>query len=190
MAYHKLWVMAECSAETLRSANVLATLLTAVVATRCHALIHRQPWSSYSFHTGVNIALFPVIFFFSALYYTDVVSTLAVLFAYQNHLLRVGSKPPGFLNGLWTVVLGVAALSMRQTNVFWVVVYMGGLEAAHAVRSLKPPPFEPPNHPLSFFEHVRFYAWRDSVGDVHDPPLNEAWPEGKTFPLSCLLFIR
>lgn len=83
------------------------------------------------------------------------------------------------MNGVWTVILGVAALFMRQTNVFWVVIYMGGLEAAHAVRLLRPPPVEPPKGPLSLVEHIRFYVWRDSVGDMHDPQLNKAWPEGK-----------
>jgi len=194
VAYHKLWMMAKCSVYSLRYVNVLANLVTALVAARCHELVGARSseqsgrravgeHSSSSFHTGLNIALFPVIFFFSALYYTDVVSTLVVLVAYQNHLLRVGPERPGFFNGIWTVILGVAALFMRQTNVFWVVVYMGGLEAAHAIRLLRPPPVQPPKGPLSFAEHVRFYVWRDSVGDMHDPELNTAWPEGKRRPL-------
>src|SRR4051812_7721932 len=34
-------------------------------------------------HTALNIALFPPLFFFSALYYTDVISTLVVLLSYS-----------------------------------------------------------------------------------------------------------
>ncbi|KAK0643882.1 DIE2/ALG10 family-domain-containing protein [Cercophora newfieldiana] len=191
VAFHKLWMM-QCTVYSLRYLNITATLSIALIATRCHALVTARisgrgnGHSSASFHTGLNIALFPVIFFFSALYYTDVVSTLVVLLAYENHLLRVGPQRPDFLNGIWTVVLGVAALCMRQTNVFWVVVYMGGLEAAHAVRLLSPPPVEPPKGPLSFAEHIRFYVWRDSVGDMHDPQLNAAWPEDWLF---CLISI-
>jgi alpha-1,2-glucosyltransferase len=188
VAYHKFWMISQCTVYSLRYLNVLATLSTALIAAQCHALVTTRASGRVngspliSFHTGLNIALFPVIFFFSALYYTDVVSMLAVLLAYQNHLLRTGPERPGFLNGIWTVILGVVALFMRQTNVFWVVVYMGGLEAAHAVRMLRPKPVEPPKGPLSLSEHIRFYVWRDSVGDMHDPKLNAAWPEGKGYP--------
>jgi alpha-1,2-glucosyltransferase len=157
--------MPDCNTSSLRSNNLLATLLTAGFASQCRHLIEvraaererkpvpRSP-SFYSFHTGLNIALVPVIFFFSALYYTDVLSTLVVLVAYRNHLLRLGPKPPSLLNNLWTVVLGVAALSMRQTNVFWVVVYMGGLEAVHVL-------------PI-----------QEGLSKLHDPPLDQSGPEG------------
>ncbi|KAK1755540.1 glycosyltransferase [Echria macrotheca] len=183
VATHQLFMFTTCSTLSLRSTNLLATLLTAMVATRCHMAIqaqHGQRSHGQSLHTGLNIALFPVIFFFSALYYTDVVSTLAVLIAYENHLTRVGEQRPGILNDVWTVVLGLAALLMRQTNVFWVVVYMGGLEAVHALRQLRPAPVEVPKN-MSLVEHVRFYLWRDSVGERHDPPLGEAWPEDWLF---------
>lgn len=186
-------MLAECTVFSLRYTNLLATLAISLVSALCRDSLDARTAerdskpmsptpSHFSFHSGLNIALFPVIFFFSALYYTDIFSTLIVLVAYHNHLYRLGPESPRFLNDLWTVLLGVAALFMRQTNVFWVVVYMGGLEAAHAIRSLKPPPVEPPKGPLSLVEHVRFYAWRDSVGDMHDPPLNTAWPEGTALP--------
>ena len=168
-------------------------MAVALVAAQCRSLAEArtaerdaQPArgaSLHAFHTAFNIALFPVIFFFSGLYYTDVVSTLAVLVAYKNHLARLGSDT-GILDGLWAVLLGVVALFMRQTNVFWVVVYMGGAEAVHAIRSIKPAPVEPPKGPLSIVEHVKFYVWRDSVGELHDPKLNQSNPEGEF----CLLF--
>jgi alpha-1,2-glucosyltransferase len=157
--------MPDCNTSSLRSNNLLATLLTAGFASQCrhiievraaeraHKPVPRSP-SFYSYHTGLNIALVPVIFFFSALYYTDVVSTLVVLVAYRNHLLRVGPKPPSLINDLWTVILGVAALFMRQTNVFWVVVYMGGLEAVHVL-------------PI-----------QEGFSKLHDPPLDQSGPEG------------
>ena len=178
VAYHKLRVFAICTPLSLRATNLFATLLTAVVACQCRHLVETRAAeregkalsrgiSLYAYHTGLNIALFPVIFFFSALYYTDVVSTLVVLVAYRNHLLRLGPHPPGFVNDLWTVILGVAALFMRQTNVFWVVVYMGGLEAVHVLRSSKP-------------------ADGISLTKLHDPPLSQSGPEGMqlTIPAS------
>jgi alpha-1,2-glucosyltransferase len=185
-------MMAKCTASSLRHTNLLATMAVALVAAQCRSLVQAQaavrnashtPGATfYALHTAFNIALFPVIFFFSGLYYTDVVSTLAVLVAYKNHLARLGKETPGFLNGFWTVTLGVIALFMRQTNVFWIVVYMGATEAVHAIRAIKPAPVEPPEGPLSFVEHVKFYAWRDSVGELHDPKLNNSSPEGKQTP--------
>jgi len=173
-------MVAKCSTLTLRYTNLLGTLFVAMVAARCRSFIQdrREKRSPvHSFHTGLNIALFPVIFFFSGLYYTDVISTLVVLVAYENHLYRVGQEAPNLFNDLWTLMLGVAALFMRQTNIFWVVVYMGGLEAIHAVRQLKPPLVDTPKQ-MTLLEHVKFYLWRDSVGDLHDPPLHAAWPGG------------
>ncbi|KAK3903732.1 glycosyltransferase [Staphylotrichum tortipilum] len=173
VAYHKLWMIAECTPSSLRSNNLFATLLTALLAAQCRQLIEvrgaeregktaAQGISAYAFHSGINIALFPVIFFFSGLYYTDVVSTLVVLVAYRNHLQRVGQNAPGLGNDLWTVLLGVVALFMRQTNVFWVVVYMGGLEAVHVARSVKP-------------------AGEGLLAKVHDPTLNQSGPEDWLF---------
>ncbi|KAK4031835.1 glycosyltransferase, partial [Parachaetomium inaequale] len=172
VAYHKFRRLSECTPSSLRSTNVLATLLTALLAAQCRHLIEvraaeragKQGSGSVSFnayYTGLNIALFPVIFFFSALYYTDVLSTSVVLAAYRHHLLRVGTQLPGLVNGLWTVVMGVAALFMRQTNIFWVVVYMGGLEVAHVLRSVKP--------------GAQVYF------KLHDPPLNQSGLEDWLF---------
>lgn len=192
--------LAECTPSSLRSNNLVATLLTALLALSCRRRIEAQTAigaeksavSFYAYHTAINIALFPVIFFFSGLYYTDVASTLVVLAAYRNHLNRVAShsEKPGFLNGLWTVILGVAALFMRQTNVFWVVVYMGGLEAAHVVRGLKPKPVperETPSISLaSVGEFFGFWLKRYAVGDVHDPPVDMAWPDGMSTLIAYL----
>ncbi|KAK0629589.1 DIE2/ALG10 family-domain-containing protein [Bombardia bombarda] len=196
VAYHKLFRIAECTAHSLRSYNLLATLLTSLFAAICRNQIEArtaerdgnlaaQAFSLYSYHTALNIALFPVLFFFSALYYTDVASTLLVLVAYANHLRRVAPEAPGLLNSIWTVALGIGALFMRQTNVFWVVVYMGGLEVVHVVRSLHPESVKTPRF-LTLAENVLFYARRYAEGYVHDPPLHMAWPDDWFF---CLLSI-
>ncbi|KAK3486161.1 Dol-P-Glc:Glc(2)Man(9)GlcNAc(2)-PP-Dol alpha-1,2-glucosyltransferase [Neurospora hispaniola] len=200
VGWHKLMRLAECTPSSLRSNNLVATLLIALLALSCRRRIEAQTAvgteksavSLYAYHTAINIALFPVIFFFSGLYYTDVASTLVMLVAYRNHLNRVAShsQKPGFLNGLWTVILGVAALFMRQTNVFWVVVYMGGLEAAHVVKGLKPKPVSKNDTPDFVLENIRdsfgFWLRRYAVGDVHDPPVDMAWPDDWAL---CLLSI-
>ncbi|TRX88217.1 hypothetical protein FHL15_010906 [Xylaria flabelliformis] len=131
--------------------------------------------TTYDILTGVNVALFPVLFFFSGLYYTDPASTLIVLLAYANHLTRVGANQPSFLNDIYSLGLGILTLGFRQTNIFWVVVYTGGLEVIHALKTLNPAPVET----LKFqtvSDQIRFYAWRYSLGDIHDPSLSLAQP--------------
>ncbi|KAH6632527.1 glycosyltransferase family 59 protein [Chaetomium tenue] len=175
VAYHKLRGFSECTPSSLRSTNLFAVLI-AVLAAQCHHLSEvraaeragKPPPKTASFdsyYTGLNIAFFPVLFFFSALYYTDVASTMVVLVAYRNHLLRLAPQPPTLGNDLWTMFLGVWALLMRQTNVFWVVVYMGGLEAAHVLRTVEPGSQQYPTK-------------------LHDPPLTQSTPEDWVF---CLL---
>ena len=178
-----------CSVYYLRLFNVELTAYVAAASIMCKARIEqvtgehgKTGWiSRYAIMTGFNIALFPVIFFFSGLYYTDVISTFSVLVAYYSQLARMNrdATPPRLLCGLSTVYWGVLTLFMRQTNVFWVVVYMGGLEVVHHVKSLEPPEVETPNF-STLAEQVRFYVWRYSLGDIHDPPLNMAAPVGKS----------
>lgn len=183
--------------------NWLAIIFLAFVALQCRRLLEarlaerasegqqtRPPYalSVYAVHTGVNIALFPLLFFFSALYYTDVFSTLAVLVAFWNHLERVGGLEGarrswgGWKSDALVILLGIGSLLMRQTNVFWVGLFMGGLEAVHAVKSMRPPPTKPGR--FDYQTLIRFYLSRYSQGDVHDPPLNEAGIEGKLFASS------
>lgn len=195
-----MWfVVGDCSAFTLRMTNWLAVIFLPFVVLQCRRLVearHRaeqDPRASgsvsiYAVHTAVNAALFPLIFFFSGLYYTDVFSTLVVLVAFWNHLERVGPSARGASSSFYqarrsdilVILLGVASLFMRQTNVFWTVVFMGGLEAVHAARSLRPPPTSPGKFDRETM--VKFYLWRYSQGEVHDPLLHEAGLEGKLQP--------
>ncbi|CAN8102066.1 unnamed protein product [Discula destructiva] len=177
-----------CSPLTLRMTNWLAILLVALAALQCRRLLEarlaerasgphqqtRPPYalSVYAVHTGVNVALFPLLFFFSGLYYTDVFSTLAVLGAFWVHLERVGLEGAGWRSDVLVVLVGVVALLMRQTNVFWVVVFLGALEVVHVIKSIRPPPTSPGQFDRKTL--VRFYLCRYAQGDVHDPVLNEA----------------
>ncbi|KAH6659089.1 DIE2/ALG10 family-domain-containing protein [Truncatella angustata] len=181
----------DCSLETLRRFNLFIIACTAVVAAASRAIIEGpsakgQLNSAYSIHTGINIALFPVLFFFSGLYYTDVISTFVVLIAYLNHRRRLGQGNRGrsVVNDLYTVFLGVLALFMRQTNVFWVVVYMGGCEAVQAIKDL-PVAFEKPSLD-TWAAQAKFFVQKSSIGAIHDPVLQNAWPEDL---LLCLLSI-
>ncbi|UKZ79897.1 hypothetical protein TrVFT333_007660 [Trichoderma virens FT-333] len=120
------------------------------------------------------------------LYYTDVVSTAVVLAAFLNHLHRVGRDHSSFLSDIVTVGLGLWTLTMRQTNVFWVVVFMGGLEAVHSVKSLRPQSVAQP-FMTTLSEQLLFFIKRWSVGHVHDLPLHMAYPEDMLFTAVSLI---
>jgi alpha-1,2-glucosyltransferase len=119
-----------------------------------------------SFHTVINIALFPLIFFFSALYYTDVCSLSFVLGAYQYHLRSLRHGPAaGKMDMLKVFAMGLCALSMRQTNIFWVAIFLAGLHAVHQVRREDQPSAEAPRSPCHELE------------PRYDPSVNGAYLE-------------
>ncbi|KAJ4151570.1 hypothetical protein LMH87_012260 [Akanthomyces muscarius] len=188
-----------CDAFSLRGVNFIGVLGVSYLALWCRQAIEARQqeaisssssllssparvraFSQYAVHTAINIGLFPLIFFFGGLYYTDVLSTGVVLAAFANHLSRVGADRSSVLSDVGMVLLGVAALGMRQTNVFWVVVFMGGLEAVHAVKTLRPERVDQPAM-KTLWEQGRYFAWRYSVGDIHDLPIHKAYPDDMIF---------
>ncbi|KAL1862797.1 glucosyltransferase [Diaporthe australafricana] len=186
LIHRALWFMnGGCSETSLRMTNWFSIIVLIFTAVDCRRLIEkrlgergesRSRTSSLSFHaihTGMNIGLFPLLFFFSALYYTDVFSTLMVLFAFQNHLERVGPQGKSWRKDFFVVFLGVAALFMRQTNVFWVVVFMGGLEAVEAAKVVPAVRPQSPSHGR-LWANIQCYAQRSSLGDIYDPALDQA----------------
>ena len=89
-------------------------------------------------HRSTNAYLFPVLFFFSALYYTDVISTLSVLVTYWAYLYSPdvsssGSVSSSLKSRRWVLLCGLVSLIFRQTNVFWVAAFLGGLETVRTV---------------------------------------------------------
>lgn len=185
-----------CDTTSLRGVNALALAALAKFALlsrwQIEACLHgarhstklKTP-SQYAIHSALNIALCPVIFFFSGLYYTDVASTVVVLAAFLNSLQRMGRDRSSFLSDLLSILLGLLALFMRQTNVFWVVVFLGGLEAIHAVKTLSPQRVDEPSID-TVLGRVKYFIWRYSIGDVHDPPSHVAWEHGKRAPTETL----
>lgn len=178
---------------TLRAVNVIGLIVLSHLAYLCrsqiearlheeHSFTKLHVRSQYALHTAFNIGLFPLLFFFSGLYYTDVLSTAVVVAALWNHLSRLGRVHNSLLRDVLTIFIGIFALFMRQTNIFWVVIYMGGLEAVHAVKTLRPDRVDQP-FMATLSEQLKFYAWRYSLGEVHDVPLHDTWPEGELIML-------
>lgn len=123
-----------------------------------------------------------MIFFFSGLYYTDVASIAVVLLSLKHTLDRMSEAELSWKSDLMTIIWGVCALLMRQTNVFWVVVCFGAWEAVHAVKTTKAPQAEQTTYPSSEgpAETIKRQLEAYSEGAVHDPPLDSTWPYGRT----------
>ncbi|PYI08170.1 phospholipase D/nuclease [Aspergillus sclerotiicarbonarius CBS 121057] len=129
---------AELTPEALRATNVAATAVA--LPLRLQTLLDRlrrtrniRPSGAWLSHTVLNICLFPPLFFFSGLYYTDILALLVVIEAYNWDLKRSqGAFAP--LQTLIFIVLGLAALAFRQTNIFWVAIFLGGLQVVRRLR--------------------------------------------------------
>ena len=111
------------------------------------------------------VSLFPPLFFFSGLYYTDTVSVLWVLLALKYYYETQFSK---------SVFWGMASLIARQTNVFWVGVYPAGLAAIEIVRNGS-----------TNSKHAKGKGAADgmrqrrTLGALYDPTIGEAYLDGQ-----------
>ena len=143
--------------------------------------------STAEVHTVVNIMLFPPLFFFYGLYYTDILSVRSVLIVYYYHLdHRRGSS---------IAAAGLIALAFRQTNVFWVAIYIGGLELQRVL---------PRRIELNYSPNYKEWLQDDSSdssfwaimkrswisGRVYDPAMSDASMEGTRSKYSCYVGLR
>ncbi len=183
----------ECSPWILRSFNRLTLLIILSYASDCRALITwtRNPtnivtnWrettgqiSPEVLHTALNIALFPPLFFFSGLFYTDVLSTCVVLRMYKLYLDRRGAHENS-ANGLfWLYPTGIIALTMRQTNIFWVAIFFGALELVRTIESNAAKNDDNVQIPVTWQETLAFKFKKYSQGKIHDIYLQNAGLSG------------
>jgi alpha-1,2-glucosyltransferase len=131
-------------------------------------------------HTAFNIALFPLLFFFSGLYYTDVLSTCVVLAMYRLFLDRKGARANSAAGLVWLYPVGLVALSMRQTNIFWVAVFMGTLEAVRTIKANKQELSSGRPIPTTWKEMAVDKFEQYSQGNIHDIALKDAGVIGKS----------
>ena len=126
---------------------------------------HCLDWSfGELFHTTINIYLFPPLFFFYGLYYTDVLSVISVLYAYRCYLARQHTR---------VMFAGLLSLLFRQTNIFWVSVFLGGLELSRSIPKGRLD-IEFPKQPT--FYDVCKGSWQHA--SAYDPLINQACFEG------------
>jgi alpha-1,2-glucosyltransferase len=193
-----------CKVSRLRSHNVLALIFLLSYAIDSRGLTtlgwkrdrnepirkwigESRPISGDMLHTGFNIALFPLLFFFSGLYYTDVLSTCVVLAMYRLFLERKGARANSGTGLIRLYPVGLIALAMRQTNIFWVTAFMGALELVRTIKANKidftsgqPTPRTWKGIAIEKFEQY-------SHGNIHDIALKDAGVTGMlSFTISGL----
>lgn len=101
-----------CTTAILRSVNVVLAVLCSIVV--YEIITHLQPTLSERKATicAVVLALYPLHWFFTFLYYTDVASVTAVLAMYLACLKK----------SYWfSALLGALAVVIRQTNIIWML---------------------------------------------------------------------
>ncbi|KAL8923030.1 MAG: hypothetical protein Q9208_004842 [Pyrenodesmia sp. 3 TL-2023] len=144
LPFHVWFVIHEIVVATYHESQVERTLLPSM-------------WSMIELnHAILNICIFPPLFFFYGLYYTDVWSVLAVLTTYQFYCRR-WKKP--------LVAAGIASLLFRQTNIFWVAVYLGGSEVVRRLEKGHP------GHDVRVSDVVKA-SWRHSC--LYSPRISQA----------------
>lgn len=134
-------------------------------------------------NTALNIALFPPLFFFSALFYTDVMSTLAVLVSY-NVFLRKKTVSGSLFNSIVTILVGVVALLFRQTNIFWVAVFPAALAVTAALKAdIQPAKSSRSSNLIEILQE----GWK--YGLIHDCAVQDASFQGKRnrLPRLCVV---
>ncbi|RPA89181.1 hypothetical protein L873DRAFT_1784315 [Choiromyces venosus 120613-1] len=124
---YPLSYLAKCSPALLRSVNAWGVaVLTPVFIYNILGYIHPYRRRSERVHEAINVALFPLLWFFSGLFYTDVYSTVWVLWSYLAWLRKsVGCSS---ITAWW-------ALWFRQTNVLWTGFFIA-LEVGRRLKDL------------------------------------------------------
>jgi alpha-1,2-glucosyltransferase len=126
-------------------------------------------------HSALNIALFPPLFFFSALFYTDVMSTLAALLSFSVFLGKRTATGNTF-DSFATIFFGTVALFFRQTNIFWVAVFPAGLTVIEALKANEPSSGgQAEKSTLEILQE----SWSQSI--IYDCPVEDAGVEGMLF---------
>jgi alpha-1,2-glucosyltransferase len=142
VSYLLFKVLHTCDISALRLTNVgfltLVGLATYYAGKTIAQTKHDKKSSAENWqlaHTAVNICLFPPLFFFSALYYTDIASLLCVVLSIHSCIWHLQKRSRGFSIAVLHVALGFLPLLFRQTNIFWVAIFPAALEAIDTLRS-------------------------------------------------------
>lgn len=131
-------------------------------------------------HTAFNICLFPPLFFFCSLYYTDVGSTLFVLLFLKHFYDSHSQGAPTIFQSLVSVLLGLVALTFRQTNIFWVGVFPTGFLVIGGVAEKRIASRNSIDRNYTLTTQLQSLvekSWRNGL--LYDPSVPGAWLEGE-----------
>lgn len=151
----KLWAEdPTLSTSDLRWTNVVLLYMILATSTLWSRIARNSYTAEVVLQREYCIAAFPLLFFFSGLYYTDVFSALTVLLTmvFWQLSVQVDSTVVKCFSQLMHLAFGILALAARQTNIFWVAVFLGGLQVVESVKT-----------------QTR----------IHDPPIANAYFEGE-----------
>lgn len=120
-----LYLISASFLSPLKACSVYALRLTSVVASVANAyfifIIRKMVIASRSdtqiLLESISLATLPPLYFFSHLYYTDVLSATMVLMMIYFSLREMHN---------WGAVAAFLSILMRQTNIVWVVFVLGG----------------------------------------------------------------
>jgi alpha-1,2-glucosyltransferase len=152
-----------CTPAALRAVNGFGVaLLLPVITYRIQQTLHGKGSNEASAQTALNLALFPLLFFFGGLYYTDVWSTIFVLAAY---LATLRDRP-------WmAAVYGWVSLWFRQTNIVW-VLFMAGIAAVRNLEEFQEEDIEADAQELTPGKFLDPRQW--SSIRIHNPRLSSS----------------
>ncbi|KAG7166778.1 Dol-P-Glc:Glc(2)Man(9)GlcNAc(2)-PP-Dol alpha-1-2-glucosyltransferase-like [Homarus americanus] len=108
------WVLGRqlCDVFSLRITNLVAAAFMLLTIHKLLIHLHGDRMDNWKVMlSGLNLSLLPVLYWFTFLYYTDVLSTLVVLVMILLHLHHAPTT---------AAAMGVVAVMMRQTNIIWV----------------------------------------------------------------------
>ncbi|GAB7348223.1 hypothetical protein MBLNU459_g6220t1 [Dothideomycetes sp. NU459] len=138
-------------------------------------------------HVALNVCLFPPLFFFGALYYTDVASSLFVLIFYYHFLAIHSDTGPTLLESATSISLAVWSLLFRQTNIFWVGVFPLGILLVNKLghRQVTSPVRKDHVEFQRDFHDVIQKSWANSI--IYDAQLGEASMEDYVLTIISLI---
>ncbi|RMZ84942.1 hypothetical protein DV738_g330, partial [Chaetothyriales sp. CBS 135597] len=129
------------------------------------------------------IASSPLVFFFSGLYYTDLFSALTVVICYT--FWSASAEATGGTKVAYQALhfaFGALSLLARQTNIFWVAIFLGGLQVLRTLRSFYQGQIYDPQISNAFLEDYAKFARSlvqhilNSNEDVLFQLFSDLWP--------------
>uniref|UniRef100_A0A0D9W6U9 Dol-P-Glc:Glc(2)Man(9)GlcNAc(2)-PP-Dol alpha-1,2-glucosyltransferase n=1 Tax=Leersia perrieri TaxID=77586 RepID=A0A0D9W6U9_9ORYZ len=112
-----------CNTALLRSTNVIMAMICGVLVHDLILRIRPELGKRNATAFAILVALYPLHWFFTFLYYTDVASLAAVLAMYLSCLKKQ----------FWlSAVFGACSILLRQTNVIWMIFFAANGAISHA----------------------------------------------------------